>query len=370
MGEVGRGERAPGGAFGPRIAVVGSGSLARSVCYSVATEIGAPVDVTVLARDGAKAAELAFVAGARAAVSERPARFDGRRIDFADLDGVLGELRPDLLVHCASYQSPWERISAPSGWTDLVRTAGFGITLPLQAALALDVAESLRRVAPDCLLINACFPDAVNPVLHGLGLPVFCGIGNISTMAVAVGSALGRKDHRSLYLLAHHLHLHAPADAGDEALVWCDGAARDDVAGLLSGMRAVSRGELNQIGGHAAARLLDALVTGAGVDTHVPAPLGLPGGYPVRIVDRRIELRLPDGLDADTAIAWQQRMALLDGVLVADGRVDFPPSVGEYVPELAAGFPITDIRSACALLTALRERLRATPADRGHPPGS
>lgn len=346
--------------------MVGSGSLARSVCYSVATEVAAPVRVSILARDGVKAAEIAFVAGARAAVSERPARFDWRRVDSANLADALGDLQPDLLVHCASYQSPWERAGAPSAWTDLVGAAGFGITLPLQAALALEAAESLHRVAPRCLLINACFPDAVNPVLHALGLAVFCGIGNIATMA----ATLGRKDQHALFLLAHHVHLHAPAEAGDEAMLWCDGERRDDVGDLLSGMRAVRRAELNQIAGHAAARLLDVLVTGAGIDTHVPAPLGLPGGYPVRVADRRIELRLPDGLDVDTAVAWHQRMALLDGVLVADGRIQFPSRVGEHVPDLADGFPITDIRSACTHLLALRERLRAVPADRGHRPGS
>ncbi|GLY70300.1 hypothetical protein Atai01_69190 [Amycolatopsis taiwanensis] len=342
----------------PRIVVTGSGSLARSVCYSLATELTTPATVSILARAGGKAAELAFVASVRARVSERAVVFYGRGVDFADLDGVLGELAPDLVVHCVSHQSPWERGTAPSAWTELLRMTGFGLTLPLQAELLIDVAESLRRVAPDCLLINACFPDAVNPVAHALGFPVFCGIGNISTISAAIAATLDWKDHRSLHLLAHHLHLHAPADTADEARVWCENVERDDVRALLAGMRSTARAELNQIGGHAAARLIDSLLTGGTTDTHVPSPLGLPGGYPVRIRDRSIELRLPKGIDAEAAIAWNQRMALLDGVVVDGGQVRFAPSVGEHVPEFAEPFPVTEIRYACARLLALRERLR------------
>ena len=49
----------------PRIVVIGSGSLARSLCYSLATEVRAPADVLILARNGAKAAAVAFVSATR-----------------------------------------------------------------------------------------------------------------------------------------------------------------------------------------------------------------------------------------------------------------------------------------------------------------
>jgi hypothetical protein len=348
----------------PRVVVVGSGSFARSVCYSIATEFRGPATVIVLARDAAKAAEVAFVAAARAAVSARPVQFDHRVADLADqaaLAFVLEELAPDLLVQCASYQSPWERTGAPSAWTELLRTAGFGITLPLQAVPLLDVVETVHKAAPDCQVINACFPDAVNPVLAASGCPVLCGIGNISTMSVAATVSLGRENQRELHLLAHHLHLHAPSDAADEARIWFGGAERDDVGALLAGMRAIDRAELNRIGGHAAAKLLDALVTGATVDTHVPAPLGLPGGYPVRVRDGRVELRLPTGIDAVTAVAWNQRMTSLDGVHVDGDRVRLPDAIGEHAPDLADGFPVADLRDACTRLLEVRDQLRTQP---------
>jgi hypothetical protein len=90
----------------------------------------------------------------------------------------------------------------------------------------------------------------------------------------------------------------------------------------------------------------------------------LPGGYPVRVTGDRIELRLPPGVDAADAVAWNQRMSLDDGVQVADGRVCFPPRAQEYLrphlPAMADGYPVGDIRPACAELLDLRDRLRAT----------
>jgi hypothetical protein len=357
----------PGQAPAPRIVVVGSGSFARAVSYSLATELRGPAEVLVLARDPAKAAEVAFVSAARAGVSGVPAGFRGGTLDRGALDDVLGAARPEVLIHCVSQQSPWERSAAPSAWTRLVQTAGFGLTLPLQAALVLDVAESLSRVAPDCLLINACFPDAVNPVLGAHELPVFCGAGNIATLAACVQTALGRADQSGLNLLAHHANLHAPDDPADEARLWCDGVERQDVTELLRPMREADRAELNQIGGHAAARLAAGLLAepDTEVATHLPGPLGLPGGYPVLVTAKRIELRLPHGIDAATAIDWNQGMAVHDGVQVRDGRVAFPSHTAEtlraHLPALADGYPVRDIRSAGEELLELRARLRAKP---------
>lgn len=351
-----------------QVVVVGSGSFARSVCYGLATELRTPADVLVLARDPAKAAEVALVAGARAGVSGVPATFRSAAIvlDRPDergrVDELLGAARPGVLIHCVSHHSPW---GAPSPWTSFVGAAGFGVTLPLQTAMVLDVAESLRRVAPECLLINACFPDAVNAVLRGWEMPVLCGAGNIATIAAAVRAALPGKDLR---LLAHHAHLHEPADPADEARLWSDGVERHDVRELLAPLRSASRAELNQVGGHAAARLVADLLAGppAGLITHVPGPDGLPGGYPVEVTGTAVEPRLPDGLDLGDAVAWNQRMAAHDGVQVVDGQVRFPPRTAEvlrtHLPKLADGYSVRDIRVACAELLELRDRLHA---DRG-----
>jgi hypothetical protein len=353
------------------VAVVGSGSLARAICNAAASRFSVEAELVVLARSEAKAAETCVVANTRAALSGAPVRFRPLVADLSsarDVAAALSPVAPAVVVTCASHQSPWERLHSPSRWTALVEEAGFGITLPLQAAVPIAVATALARVAPSALLVNGSFPDAVNPLLRALDLPVLCGIGNASTLAAGLQSALGLPDQARLLLLAHHRHLHAPSDPADEACAWLDERPIPAMGQLLAAQRAVSRPELNAIAAQAAAQLLDALTSGGELETSLPGPLGLPGGYPIRIESRRMELRLPLDVTREQAVAWNQRSSLRDGVLVEeDGEVSFPRAVAlrlrRYLPELADGFHARDTLAACARLLELRARLRA-----GSPP--
>jgi hypothetical protein len=353
------------------LVVVGTGRLARAVCYSLATlghRLPAGTRVLVVGRRPGPAAELCHIASARAAVSGvsggpgagRP-RFEPVVGDPADV--VTGAGVRGVLV-CASAQSPWERLATPSAWTELVRRARFGITLPLQAEPALRVA----RAAPNgTWVVNACFPDAVNPLLAALGVPVLCGAGNVGLLAAGVQAALDLPDQDRLRLVAHHLHLYPPDGPGGEALAWLDDEPVDPTP-LLAGQRAVARDELNHVTGHTAALLVAALLTGTELRTNLPGPHGLPGGYPVTVRDAGVGLRLPAGLTRDEAVAHNQRWALADGAVVDGGRVTFGDAaraeLGRTAPELADGFAVTDLAAVTERLHHLRDQLRDQPGDR------
>jgi hypothetical protein len=197
-----------------------------------------------------------------------------------------------------------------------VAETGFGVTLPLQARLAIETAQAIQRIGSPTLFVNACYPDAVNPLLAGLGLPVFCGVGNVATLAVGLRAHLGTAGH--LKLLAHHDHLHAPAHPEDEALAWLDDVAVAEVGKLLARQRGVDRRRLNHITGFAAALVLAAMAAEEEIATNLPGPLGLPGGYPVRLTGRALTLDLPSGLDEAAATAFNERAAAREGVVLGD----------------------------------------------------
>jgi hypothetical protein len=283
--------------------------------------------------------------------------------------GLLDGLRPDLVLLAASLQSPWERDGAPSAWTDALAAAGFGLSLPLQARFAMTVADAARQTGS--VFLNACFPDAVNPVLHALDLPVCCGIGNAATVAASLGAALAdRADGAQLRVLAHHVHFHAPADPADpasEAMAWLDDEPVSGVGHLLSALRASDRGLLNQVNGLTAARVAGALITGEEYRTSVPGPDGRPGGYPVRIADHGLALDLPSGLGPDEAVAHNQRWAVADGVVVEGRTVRFVGAAADLIevhaPSLPVSFELTDpdvVQAMCDELIALRDKLRIT----------
>ena len=351
--------------------MIGTGGLARALCYSLAA-MALPLHVLVLGRDADRTGGLCFVANARAACGgpEPGARPSFQAVVFEPAAGD-GALRPETfagvngVLVCASTQSPWERLSRPSAWTELAGRAGFGLTLPFQAELAALAGRAIAGLRPRPWLVNACFPDAVNPLLAALGIPVLCGVGNVALLAVSAQVALGLPDQRRLRMLAHHLHLHAPAAGEPEALAWLDGEPVD-AGPLLVAQRAADRPELNHVTGHAAAHLVPVLLGGGPLDTHLPGPLGLPGGYPVTVRSTEVALRLPPGIGEADAIAFNQRAALADGIVIEDGRVRFGPAataeLDRIAPDLAAGFATTDLPSATAALQTLRARLRALPS--------
>jgi hypothetical protein len=352
------------------VVIIGSGSLARALCCSCAAVLDGAFRILVAARSGDRAAEICRVANAESSLRDAKVRFDPAGADFdraEDVASLVSRTRPTVVVVCASLQSPWESRSAPSGWTDFIRRAGYGVTLPLQARIAATFARAIAEHAPDALLINACLPDVTNRALTALGLPVFCGIGNVATIAATLQSALQAPSQDLLQVLSHHVQLHDPPPGCAEALAWYDGQPIDGITELLAGQRATSGRALNHVAALSAALLLDALLRDVKLLTSLPGPLGLPGGYPVRITGRHVELRLPPEVSRHSAVEWNTEVGLFDGVAVSgSGQICFSApgvrALRDYAPELAEGFPAEDLASACEQLLRVRDRLRGMPA--------
>jgi hypothetical protein len=329
--------------------VLGSGSLARALCTGIATVADREITVGVLARDEAAAAQAAYLGAVRASQTGRPVHFSSRGGDLTDpqllgdaVDGVR------IVVQCASLYSPWNAAPALKA---LANEAGFGVTLPLQAALAVQTATAIQRTASAALMVNGCYPDAVNPLLARLGLPIFCGIGNVATLAAGLRTQLG-SDGR-LRMLAHHNHLHRPERPDDEALAWLDGDAVAEVGKLLGPQRRTDRRLLNQVTGFAAAQLLASVFAGREHAANLPGPMGRPGGYPVRVTGPAIDLDLPPEFDEPAAIAWNERAGAREGIAFGTDRVRF---TGAAAPAMAAyglggGFAVEDVSAVAHRLT-------------------
>lgn len=354
------------------ILIVGSGSLARAISYSLALLLSRPHRVIVCARSRDQLNEIVYVSRAKAAGAQSPVKFDSVEFDAesGDAGKLLSSLQPDILVNCASYYSPWEWIHQPSTWTQLLRRAGFGFTLPLQAAFAIRFAKAVAAHPRPVLFINGCYPDAVNPLLRALALPVFCGIGNIALVATSLRSSLSLTPGQRLQVLAHHLHLYTPKPGVEEAQAWIDGKHCRNVTSLLTSQRTSSGLEVNKVIGSTAAVLLRNIIDSRDVETHVPGPFGLPGGYPVRVMGARMELNLPADLSECEAISWNERIAVADGVkILSNGNVEFGENTKlafrQYLPQISDGFCAAEIDKITQSMLELRERL-AREKDRAH----
>ncbi|MFI9048603.1 saccharopine dehydrogenase NADP-binding domain-containing protein [Streptomyces sp. NPDC053427] len=348
------------------VLIIGAGDMGERVADGLAAG-GRVRRVLVAGRSAARDAVAATVASARDCLVEA-VRLDASRQD--EVAELLTATRPDLIVHCASLRSPW----AMSGRTDpaarAVAAAGLALRLPYQLPLVLSVMRAVRDAGYTGPVANLSFPDVTGPVLARLGLAPTVGLGNAAMMQLRVRAAL-RAAHPErtvplIRVLGHHSQLldvmqaRRPADPERLCRVHLgeDGRRDDSLAyqapPLAPGLR------YNVVTGAAVVPVLEALLPGAGPLRHsTAAPAGLPGGYPVRIVDGSVALDLPPGLSEADAIAFNERMAAGDGVdrIDADGTVHFAEACHQAVagiaPDLAHPLALDDLAARAARLDSV-----------------
>lgn len=356
------------------VAVIGSGSLAQSVVNSFADIEAGPISVHLIARSTERVSTMAHVATCRAALlgssmSVTPHRMNPDRPGDS-VAALVDTVRPHVALNCSSTHSSAEAADHPSAWTDVVRACGIAVALPLHVQFAALMSEAVMRSGKsDTKFINAAYPDAVNPVLAALGLPVFCGVGNIATLAATLtAAAVGSGDMERPRILAHHYHLAQPEHRQDEARIWMGADEVTDARDRLAPLRSCDRRIRNYLTGHTAALLIRDLLSDAPFRTHVPGPLGLPGGFPVRVEQGHIALDLPDGLNEAQAVAQQVQWGGKNGVAVdGQGRAQFSDHLREVVGpylKIPRSMEPAEINLLAVELDTVRQRLRRQESSR------
>lgn len=358
---------------GVDVLITGAGSLAAAIVDALAVHPGPVRALAIGARPSQRATWLARSAAARAAACGHALRVEHAALDWDDAGEparTFGALRPRVVVHTASLHSPWPRRGA--AWEALVQRAGYGLTLPLQLALALRVGRAVAAAVPDARYVNACYPDAVNPMLAAAGVPIACGVGNVAILAALLAAEAEGPGAGRWQVIAHHAHVSAAI--GGAATVpapraFLDGTERD-VAPWLARAALPADDRLNRVTGATAVPLLHALVRGVHRG-HAPGPGGRPGGYPVSVRDGEVALDLPPAIDETEAIAHNRAAAASDGVVVdADGRASVTDAVRAVLAEqldagaaaeLGARWTAADVDAMAARLLSLRDGAPASP---------
>lgn len=354
--------------MGPRtdVLLLGSGAFAARIAFDLAAAARQPTRVVVAGRNAARLAWVRTAANARSVIFGGPARFETEMADLLQPDGaeaLLRRVRPSVVVQAASAQTGNVIAAGGDAWTRLVAEGGLSATAVFQAVLSVRIARAVRDAHPRAHLVNCCFPDVVNPMLAALGLPVTCGTGNVGILANAFAGSLGRP----VRVLAHYQTLaawrHPPeARCGPAPRAWIEGQEVADVFAQFHDVQLTTEPSLD-ISGAAGVPLMLAMAHGHGWNGHVPGPLGLPGGYPVRWQDGALALDLPAGVSRDEAVAWNATFETRDGIVLEGTRVRYTGRLHEalrqYDTAVADGFDLRDLDAACGAMTALRARLRA-----------
>lgn len=274
-------------------------------------------------------------------------QFEHHQLDLADGDAaarLLAEVRPDVILHSATVQSPRMFMNAAidEGLRAEVRAATFSLWLPWHLWPASLLVRAAVQAGVEPRIVNAAFPDVVNEALwKHFGFGPAAGIGNVELCAAAVlryaMAAAGRPAEAvRMWLVGSH----ALMTFGAAAVPHCfrlevggvDVTSDYDLDCILSSWpEPIVWSKVDSFSVFAASAVKNAvaLLGEAPLRTHVTGPMGMPGGYPAFVSGEGVELDLPPGLTVRGAAAMNEAAARLDGIerIEADGTVVYTPEI-------------------------------------------
>jgi len=259
------------------------------------------------------------------------------RIEFIPLDlrevhttrDLLRKKNPRVVLNCSSLQPWWVITQLPKDTFKKLKTAGYGPWLPMHLSLTHKLMQAVKESGIQTHVVNAAFPDAVNPVLGKVGLAPTVGLGNMDNFIpgiqkiVAETLDVAMRDVKAWMVGYHFLReafRHFGSSAGAPYYVQIfvgnqDVTRQFDLEKLLLGTLDLVVGIRN-----------DAAVASSGVKnilailwntreiTHAPGPAGLEGGYPVRLGVKGAEIYLPAGLTMEKAIQINREGQKCEGI--------------------------------------------------------
>jgi PAS domain-containing protein len=278
--------------------------------------------------------------------------WEHHEIDLADI-GLVAKLiaaeRPDAILHSATVQSPRRLTHArlDPAIRALLRDATFGMWLPWHLLPASRLIQAVEAAGVDTVVVNASFPDVVNPAIYGkYGHGPIAGAGNVEICVAQISRYMVDVagvplDDLDVSLVGSHALLSYGPEVPHHFRLTVKG--RDvtddhDLTAMLHWPKAIEWSRVDEFSLFAASAVKNvlALIGDGQTRTHVSAPGGLPGGYPVRIAAGRIDLDLPEGIDEGTAVALNNRAARWDGIerIEEDGTVVYTNRAAEAMAEL------------------------------------
>jgi hypothetical protein len=342
-----------------RICILGAGDLGLRLASLLAAHPSAPE--VLLAGRGAGLRMQAFAANCRGPGLVRAARVD--LLDRAALAAIVDAFLPSVIVQCAALLSPWALLGRSDRAARALQHAGFAAQLCVQLPIVLQLMQALRAQARRVLVVNCSYPDLTHPVLAKLELAPLIGVGNAGMIQAVVSATLRERGaDTQVRVCAHHAQVAAvmaadPSRCSVAPRIFLGerGEAADELA--FAGVALEAGPALNALSAAHALAVLDALVLQCRpLRTSAPGPLGLPGGYPVRVCERSVALDLPAGLELGAALELQTAAAHMDGVgrVANDGTLELTDAacaeLAAIEPALARPLRPHDCLARAALL--------------------
>jgi len=290
-------------------------------------------------------------------------------VDVLDELGVtelLAKEQPNVVVNYA-IPFTWDAAKQLDNY-DQISRAGLGAFSSIQVLAPRVIARAIALSGISTLFIVGNLPDITIPIIYGtssntnsgtgtnqdLALPI-CGAGNVGLIEAGLRHQIAAEQNvsaadLSISLVAHHIHWVAPREPGyrnDAPFLLKVCLGEKEITSELMNRSIVNCYEpgagFSSTTSRLAAENIMALLDSRPHQLHVPAPNGLPGGYPVIVQDGVIRLNLPAEWSEEQAIETMYQAHKCDGIdrIGSDGSIYFnPESVDILQKEMGFSLPL------------------------------
>ncbi len=335
--------------------LAGFGDLAQQTLRQLTLSLEAPVRFVIGCRQIDKT--VPFINTTRFAALQigHAHQYDSVYFDVDNADQcseTLAKIKPDLIYSTMSRQAWWvifDRL--PAELSENLKQAQLGPWLPMHLAPVYGLMKAVRSSGLLCPVINAAFPDAVNPALAGVGLAPACGIGNVANNIPGLRMTVSEKlnvpvqDVIISFVAAHYVShkISRQGNAGSAPYALHAFVKGEDVTShfatdelfeyLPHAYKRVGGKPGQPMTSASAVSILKAFLDDIEMaNLHAPGPVGLAGGYPISIRNNKVTLRLPQDVSHDKACAINENGMNLDGIeKIADGKIWFRDSEMEIM---------------------------------------
>ena len=248
----------------------------------------------------------------------------------------------------------------------------------MHLALTTKLMEAVKASGIDTHVVNSSFPDVTNVALSKLGMAPTIGIGNASLLLPYIAKAAAAELNipmRNIHIdfIAHHYHCYNWARSGEgvEAphyLRVFDGAndITEDLGDIASfvallpkyGARPGGRGGQYLVAASCMKNVLD-IYFDTDALSMAPGPLGLEGGYPVRLSRKGATLALPKGISLEVAHQMMLDAQKFDGIdhIEANGDIHLTKEVAAmYKEELLIDWSVITVKDSFDQAMELRKK--------------
>ncbi len=330
----------------PKVLILGQGVLGGDV-LDFLLQGDVPLDIVVGARMEEKALHRVNLARYTAMNLGRSRPVDIIRIDLMNVEATaeaIDRIKPDIIFNATTLHSWWVITKLPLDAFRKLDEARGGIWTPMHQVLIRRLMKAVRMANCGAAVVNASYPDVVNAALAAEGLAPTVGIGNIANAVPGLRLAAAHMlsvDPSSIevrFFAQHYLSYRMPSTGGTDGApyhltVYANGLEipRDEIDhdvlfSLVAGPFRRVKGLAGQsVTASSATAMLLALARRSGEVVHAPGPLGLVGGYPVRVSQSGLLIDLPAKLTLDDAIDINRQCQRFDGIesVDDDGTVRF-----------------------------------------------